>query len=401
MKILMINSVCGIKSTGRICTDIAELIVRRGHECRIAYGRDGVPDRYAEYAVRIGTDTDVKMHALCARIFDNSGFCGKKATSRFIEWVKEYDPDIIHLHNLHGYYIDLEQLFKYLKASGKPVIWTLHDCWSFTGHCAHFDYVGCKRWQTGCYACPQKGEYPKSVLFDSSRANWLNKKRLFSEVSDMTLVTPSSWLAGLVGKSFLKEFDLRVINNGIDLNAFKIKNGGFREKYDLIDKKIVLGVASVWSFKKGLNDFSELYKILDPNIFRIVLVGVGEEDKNQLDPSIIRIGRTNNVSELAEIYSAADVFVNPTYEDTFPTTNIEALACGTPVITYDTGGSPEIIDESCGIAVERGNVRKLAKQIEAAVMSGKFTSDMCVNRAAKFDMERCCKEYLELYEKKA
>mgnify|MGYP000231854880 FL=1 len=156
MKVLMINVVCGIRSTGRICTDLAIALEKQGHEVRIAYGRETVPEQFQKYAVRIGTDLDVKLHGIKARLFDRAGFGSRKATEKFIEWVKKYDPDIIHLHNIHGYYIDVERLFKYLRTCGKKIIWTLHDCWSFTGHCVYFDYIVCDKWKNGCFYCPQK-----------------------------------------------------------------------------------------------------------------------------------------------------------------------------------------------------------------------------------------------------
>ena len=281
MKILQINSVCGIRSTGRICTDLADILEQNGHECKIAYGREIVPEKYKKYAVRIGSDKDVKIHALESRLFDNAGFGSKKATEKFIKWVKEYNPDIIHLHNIHGYYINIEILFEYLAEVDKPVVWTLHDCWAFTGHCAHYSYVKCCRWQNGCNNCPQKNRYPSSFLIDRSQRNWFKKKKLFTSVKNMTLVTPSKWLANEVKQSFLGKYPIKVIPNGIDLNFFKPTPSDFREKNGLVGKKVILGVASAWDFKKGLNDFVELSKILDDN-YKIVLVGLSEKQKKKI-----------------------------------------------------------------------------------------------------------------------
>ena len=176
----MINSVCGIRSTGRICTDIASELEAQGHQVKIAYGRENVPEQFQRYAVRIGNDLDMRLHGVKARLLDASGFGSKSATKRFIKWVKDYDPDVIHLHNIHGYYINIEILFNYLKNSGKPVVWTLHDCWAFTGHCAYFDFAGCEKWKTGCYGCPLKKSYPSSILIDRSKKNYIQKKRLFT-----------------------------------------------------------------------------------------------------------------------------------------------------------------------------------------------------------------------------
>lgn len=344
MKVLLINSVCGIRSTGRICTDLAEVLEQHGHECKIAYGRETVPEKYKKYAVRIGADMDVKIHALQSRIFDNTGFGSRKATEKFIEWVKEYNPDVIHLHNIHGYYINIEVLFNYLAEANKPVVWTLHDCWSFTGHCAHYSYVKCDKWKNGCNNCPQKKEYPSSFIFDSSKKNWERKKALFTSVKKMTLVTPSQWLANQVEQSFLNKCPVKVIPNGIDLNVFKPTPSDFRKKNNLENRRLILGVASAWGPRKGLNDFVELSKELDDS-YKIILVGLTEKQKKDMTKNILGITRTNNVSELAEIYTAADVLFNPTYEDTYPTVNLEAQACGTPVVTYRTGGSVESVPE--------------------------------------------------------
>ena len=388
MKVLMINSVCGIKSTGRIATDLADMLTEKGHTVKIAYGREEVPEKYKEYAIRIGNEWDVRLHALEARLFDNAGFGSKKATLKFLEWVREFAPDIIHLHNLHGYYINVELLFKFLKEYKKPVIWTLHDCWAFTGHCAHFDLCKCYKWKTECHKCPQKKEYPASILLDNSRKNYRNKKKAFQGVDNMVIVTPSNWLAGLVKESFLQQYETRVINNGIDLTMFKPTEGEFREKHKLENKIIVLGVASAWGVRKGLVDFIELRKLLDRR-YEIVLVGVSEEDKNILPNGVLGITRTNSVKELAEIYTAADIFLNLTYEDNYPTVNLEAQACGTPVITYRTGGSVE------SVPIEQvANQGELKRVVELIVKyEGKKTSVQSF-----YDKNVAFEEYIELYE---
>lgn len=340
MRILMINVVCGIRSTGRICTDLATELEAQGHEVKIAYGREKVPEQFQKFAVRIGSDFDVKLHGVKARLLDGAGFGSKKATEKFIKWVKEYDPDVIHLHNIHGYYINVEVLFNYLKICGKKIIWTLHDCWSFTGHCVYFDYVNCNKWKNGCGHCPQKSEYPARIGPDMSKQHYALKKELFTEISNMILVTPSKWLSGLVSESYMKEYQTRVIYNGVDIEIFKPTESTIREKYNCEDKKIILGVAAVWDKRKGLSSFIELAKSLDDS-YQIILVGLRKTQIKKLPRNIIGIERTNSVQELAELYTAADVFVNPTFEDNFPTTNIEAIACGTPVVSFETGGSGE------------------------------------------------------------
>ncbi len=393
MKVLQINSVCGIGSTGRIATDIHNMLIEQGHESYIAYGRD-LP-RNCDNAIRIGNKIDNYAHVLLTRLFDKHGFGSIKATEEFIKKVEEIDPDVIHLHNIHGYYINIEVLFDYLKEADKPVIWTLHDCWAFTGHCAHFDYVGCEKWKTGCYDCPEKKSYPSSRLLDKSKQNYLKKKEIFTGVKNMTIVTPSSWLAELVRESFLGECPVKVINNGIDLKIFKPTKSNFREKYNIEDKFIILGVANIWERRKGFDYFIELSKLIKIDEI-IVMVGLTEKQKRSLPDNIIGITRTNDVNELVEIYTAADVFVNPTLEDNFPTTNLEALACGTPVITFNTGGSAECIDGNCGMVVEKGNINKLIKAINQ-IKSDRQNKDHCINKASKFNKSTRFNEYVELY----
>ena len=340
MNVLQINSVCGVGSTGRIATDLYKVLEEQGHECVIAYGRGTAPEGIK--TIKIGTDFDNYMHVAKTRLFDKHGFGSTKATKEFIKKVKEYDPDVIHLHNIHGYYINIEILFNYLKEVDKKVIWTLHDCWAFTGHCSHFDYIGCDKWKAECEKCPQKKEYPSSILKNNSNWNYEKKKQLFTSVNNMTIVTPSRWLSNLVKESFLNKYPIKVINNGIDLGIFKPTKSNFREKHNLQDKIIILGVASVWTKKKGFYYFIEVAKKLNDS-FKVVMVGISEKQKTRLPKNILAISRTNNAKELAEIYSAADIFINPTLEDTYPTTNLEAIACNTKVITFDVGGSKEAV----------------------------------------------------------
>ena len=389
MKVLQINSVCGIRSTGRICTDIADVLQKNGDECKIAYGRENVPARYQDVAVRIGNDVDVRCHALMTRIFDNTGYGSKRATKKFLKWVEEYNPDVIHLHNLHGYYINLDLLFKYLKKSRKPVIWTLHDCWAFTGHCSYFDLVGCCKWENvGCYACPQKTNYPKSVLIDRSKKNFFEKQKFFMGLDNMILVTPSQWLADLGKRSFLKDYPIKVIHNGIDLSFFKPTDGNFRDRYGLQDKTILLGVAASWGNSKGLFDFYKVNEIKAENEV-LVLVGLTAKQIAELPKGIIGIERTNSVSELAEIYTAADVFINPTYQDNYPTVNLEAQACGTPAVTYHSGGSPEGVPGEN--VVERGNVDDLLQIARERAVMPKLLD------VSGFSKEDAFSKYINLY----
>ena len=387
MKVLMINSVCGIRSTGRICTDLAVALEKQGHQVKIAYGRENVPEQFQKYVVQIGNDLDVKFHGVKARLLDGAGFGSKVVTQKFIEWVKKYDPDVIHLHNLHGYYINVEVLFKYLKTCGKRIIWTLHDCWAFTGHCTYFDYVGCEKWKNGCMKCPQKKEYPTSNGLDMSKQHYVLKRKLFTCIPNMTLVTPSQWLADLVKMSYLKKYNTCVIHNGVDTTMFKPTNSDIRKKYHCEGKKIILGVAAVWDKRKGLDTFLKLSKRLDQS-YQIILVGLNQEQIQKIPKNIIGIERTDSVQELAALYSSADIFLNPTLEDNYPTTNLEAIACGTPVITYDTGGSPESA-KMYGESIPQ-NEEKLVNVIEK-------TKRYLMNNIG-IDCESFVKKYIELYE---
>lgn len=353
MRVLMINSVCGIRSTGRICTDIAESYLADGHEVRIAYGREKVPREYRSIAVPICTKVDTYVNALKARLLDNEGFNAKKKTKVFLKWAQEYDPDILWLHNLHGYYINVELLFEWIKSRPHmEVKWTLHDCWAFTGHCAYFTAANCDNWKTECCNCLQSKCYPNSVCRDRSRENFLLKKTAFTGVAKMTLITPSQWLANLVGQSFLRGYPVNVVYNSIDTDVFQPTESNFREKKGLQNQKLILGVAAIWDARKGLQDFVKLRQMLDTS-YTIILVGVSKRQAAKLPSGILCIPRTNSKRELAEIYTAADVFLNLTYEDNYPTVNLEAQACGTPCITYRTGGSVESVPEDC--VVQRGD----------------------------------------------
>lgn len=391
MKILMINSVCGIRSTGRICTDLAVELEKQGHEVKIAYGRELVPEQFQRFAIRIGSDIDVKLHGIKARLFDAMGFGSKKITKRFIEWVKSYNPDVIHLHNIHGYYINIEVLFDYLKTCGKKIIWTLHDCWTFTGHSAYCDAINCTRWKTGCFECPQRKIYPKS-LTDNAQRNWQRKQEIFSGVPNLVIVTPSNWLKGLVQESFLTEYSVVVFHNGINTNVFKPTISNFREKYGLEKKIIILGVAAIWEKRKGLEDFVKLSKLLEDK-YCIILVGLNDEQRKHLPKNIISINIQQNPEDLVKLYSVADVFVNPTYEDNYPTVNLEAIACGTPVITYNTGGSPESIGEF-GEVVDKGNIKELVSSINSLL----HRQPIDYPKKSSFDKKIATEKYMALYE---
>lgn len=391
MNVLQINSVVNTGSTGRIAEDIGLVLKAAGHESTIAYGRSSPPSKLKTY--RIGDQSDIYLHGLKTLLTDRHGFGSKRSTLAFIEKIDALKPDAIGIHNLHGYYLNIRILFEYLLKKGIPVIWTFHDCWPFTGHCTYFDSVGCEKWKRFCNNCPKKSSYPTSLIADNSEKNFFDKKRLFSAMDKLTIVTPSIWLADLVKKSFFKDKDIRVINNGIDLDVFKPTKSSSNET------KIILGVASIWDKRKGFDDFMKLRSLLNEE-YSIVLIGLSDHQIKRLPSGIKGISRKENLKELTEWYSRALCFVNPTSQDNFPTTNIEALACGTPVITYDVGGSPEAIDEQTGRIVGKHDVEGLLKAIKhiekrnrsEMVLRCRQRAEMYFNKNLRYG------DYLELYE---
>lgn len=396
MKVLQINTVCGVGSVGRIVRQIHEALREKGHESYIAYGRKPLG---CDGAIRIGGDLDVYFHVFLTRVFDLHGFGSKKATKKFLKIVEEINPDIIHLHNIHGYYLNIEVLFDFLKSFDKPVVWTLHDCWAFTGHCSHFTYAKCERWKTGCYSCPEKKSYPRSVIFDNSKSNYARKKKAFTGAKNMTLVTPSQWLAGLVKESFLRDYPVQVIPNGIDTEVFKPTPSDFKKRYGLDGKFLILGVANVWEKRKGFDYFLDLSKYLSDDEI-IVLVGLSDERIKNLPNNIIGIKRTNSAKELAEIYTAADVFFNPTLEDNYPTVNLEAQACGTYVITFDSGGAKEtIISKESGIAIKPCNAEDIMNLIRVLRSKGRKAANVDSSARSVISHRFMVGSYISLYEK--
>lgn len=400
--LLQINVVANWGSTGRIAEGIGLAAMAHGWQSYIAYGR-GEPTS-ASKLITVGGRRSTFRNALKARLLDNEGLNARRETMRLIEQMKRIKPDVVHLHNIHGYYLNFPLLFQYLADMDIPVVWTLHDCWTFTGHCGSFDFVGCKRWKSGCYGCPQRHGYPASWLIDRSKRNYETKKHFFNLPRRLTLVPVSDWLAGLVRQSFLGGHQIQRIYNGVDLQKFKPSPQSTGEKVrsrlNIRAPHFILGVASVWTRRKGLDDFIALRKELAQEEFDIVLLGLPPKQIKQLPYGIIGVQRTNSVEEMAELYSAADVFVNPTWEDNFPTTNIEALACGTPVITYRTGGSPEAIDEKTGMVVEKGDIGRLAAAVKAIACKGRSSyAENCRQRAERlYNRDDNFEEYIRLYE---
>lgn len=390
-KLLQINVVVNWGSTGRIAEEIGQLAISEGWDSYIAYGR-GIPKSKSKL-LRIGSNLNMYIHGLMSRIFDNHGLSSKIATEKLIRKIEEIKPDIIHLHNIHGYYLNYSVLFKYLSQLDIPIVWTLHDCWPYTGHCAYYTFIDCNRWKNGCYNCPQKYSYPATLFFDNSSFNYEYKKKVFNSIKNMTMVPVSNWLANELRNSFINKYPIKVINNGVDLKVFvPMPNENKNEKFT------ILGVASVWEKRKGLNDFIKLSQKLS-NDFQIILVGLNNKQIKFLPPQIKGIERTNSILELVKLYNVADVFLNPTWEDNFPTTNLESLACGTPIITYRTGGSVESVDENTGFIIEPGNIDGIITAIKHIQVVGKNTySQKCRLKAEMlYNKINRYKEYIQLY----
>lgn len=388
VKVVQLNAVCS-GSTGKICMSVSELLTQQGIENYIFYADGSTAFPAAQRYMR---RSEIKLQALRSRIMGNYGFNSAGATRRLLKKLDAICPDIVHLHNLHGHNCHLGMLFSYLKEKHIRVFWTFHDCWAFTGYCTHFVAEGCEQWKTGCKRCIQKKAY--SWFCDRSPALYNKKKTLFTGL-DLTVVTPSNWMAELVKESFLKGCPIKVIHNGIDLSVFRPCQSNFRKKHGLEGKRIVLGVASGWGYKKGLDSFIRLSEKLDDR-YVCVLVGTDAQVDEQLPKNILSIHRTQNQQELAEIYSAADVFFNPTREDTYPTVNMEAIACGTPVVTYRTGGSSEIVCEGTGFAVAH-NIDEAIEAIGQVMDRQPAMRKACLEAARSFDRDDRFRDYAALY----
>lgn len=394
MRILLVNTFIGSTSTGNLTYEIYKCCVENGNECVIAYGRKDVKKDAKTY--KISNIFDYNIHALWTRLTDLNGSASYFTTKRFLRFIDEYSPDVIHLHNLHGYYLNLKLFFEYVDRRNIPIVWTFHDCWPFTGHCPYYTNIACDRWQIECHNCPKKREHPASLLLDNSRKNYRTKNALFHLPRRMIITPVSEWLSGEVRKSFFKDVKIRTVYNGINLDVFQPVESCFKQKQEIENKKMLLGVAINWVPTKGLDDFIELNnKISDEYV--IVLVVLDEEQLKDLPKGIIGLRRTENVQQLVEIYSAADVFVNPSREETFGMVTAEAMACGTPTVVYNATASPELVDEKTGRVVEVGDVDELYHQIQR--VDKKLMKKSCRERAEQlFDKSVNQKQYLEIYD---
>lgn len=391
-KLLQINITANWGSTGKIAEAIGIAAMNAGWESYIAYGRWCNPSK--SYLIKVGGRLDKYFHFAEQRIRDNEGLCSRRATRRLIQQIEEIKPDVVQLHNIHDHYLNYRLLFNYLNQSDIKVVWTFHDCWAFTGHCFHFVTKDCMRWQSGCYDCPMRNVLPKTLL-DRSKEHYELKKQLFGSCENLTIVPCSDWMAGFVRQSFLKDKRIEVIKNGVDINVFKLVDNSNAGDCNIF---FILAVSSVWNEEKGLNDIFKVRDLLPLN-YTITIVGLAEKQLDSLPKGIIGIKRTQDIQELVRLYSEANVLINPTYADTFPTVNLEALACGTPVVTYRTGGSPESVTPETGSVVEQGDVLGMVEAIKTICMKGPNQyKKACRMRAEEyFDNKECFENYIMLY----
>ncbi len=403
-RLLQINPVVRVStSTGRIMQEIGDLAMQNGWESYIAYsrGRDG-EKKCSSQLLPVGDRCDVAWHGLETRLLDRHGLASRRATCKLIEQIEELRPDVIHIHNIHGYFLNYRLLFEYLSVCGIPVVWTIHDCWLYTGHCYYYSYVKCDKWQTGCNHCSQRREFPASLFADRSRRNFEDKRAAFTSMPHdrLTIVPVSEWMKGEMQRSFLSGYEMRVIHNGINTDIFTVRDPqNVVVRYGLERRHILLGVASIWSKEKGLDDLVKMAGLLADDEM-MVLVGIKPEEMKRLPQNIVGIARTENMQQLAELYSAADAFINPTWQDNYPTVNLEAIACGTPVVTYRTGGSIEAVTSDTGVVVEQGDVGGLLAAARGICQRGKsYYRERCRQYAvAHFNKEDRYADYLSLYD---
>ncbi len=394
-KLVQINTVCNT-STGRIMEEIQREAIARGYETRSFVGRrkpfEDIP------CEKIGNWISFWIHVGITTVFDRHGFSSVLMTRKLIKRLQEENPDVIHLHNLHGYYLNLPILFDYLKSEYKgKIFWTLHDCWAFTGHCAYFTMANCTKWKEKCHHCPNKKRYPISLALDSSEKNYEDKKKLFCGINNLKLIVPSFWMAQLTRQSFLNEYCVEVIPNGIDINTFSyIEDKHVFNKYNIpVNKKILLGAANVWDERKGLRDFLQLSKRISDE-YRIVLVGLSKAQIRNMPSNIIGIRRTDNQRELAALYSLSRIFINPSVEESFSLVTVEAFACGTPVIVLNTSAVKELVTKKNGIVLKRHGTEEYIKAI-AELERRNLSRDTVAGCARQYETKRMLSQIFRLY----
>lgn len=396
-KLLQIGSSLNCGAPGKIAEQIGLLAMAKGWDVYMAHGvRHSNPSQLK--TIPMVTPREEKVHALYSLLLDRHGLGPARKTKRLVEWIRQNSPDVIHLHNIHGYFINYQVLFEYLVNTEIPIVWTFHDFWPITGHCAHFDYNGCDKWKTLCHDCAYHHDYPFSLV-DKSKKNYLLKKQAFTGLKNVELVSVSKWVAALLSESFLKDYPIRVIYNGVDTKMFRPRNSDVKARLCLEGKFVLLGVASPWSPMKGLYDYYDLRRNLTDD-FAIVMVGLSKKQIEALPHGIIGIERTQSQDELAEYYSMADVTLNLSYQETFGMTTIEGMACGTPGIVYNKTASPELVSPETGYAVEAKNIKAIVKAVLEIKKKGKTSyAEACRKRVLdNFDKNDRFADYVDLYE---
>lgn len=402
-KLLQINPVVRENtSTGKIMRGIGDLAISSGWESYIAYSRarDGIV-KHTSHLIPVGDKADLAVHAIGTRLFDAHGLASKRATRELIRRIEDISPDIIQIHNVHGYFLNYPMLCDFLGESGIPVVWTAHDCWLYTGHCYYYSAANCSRWKTGCHSCPQKTSFPASWLVDQSASNYTRKRHALTKMKNLYLVAVSEWIKGEIQQSFLSEVPCQVIHNGIDLDVFKPSdNEQTKENFGIKTPHYVIAVASIWLKEKGFDDLMRLAGLLRENITLVMVGRMTKKQEKALPENVIHIPRTSDSASLAELYSGAVAFLNPTWQDNYPTVNLEAIACGTPVITYKTGGSPESVTEKTGFIVEQRDIKGMTNIINDIIGNNSYLCRLnCREYAlANFDKEKCFRDYIDLYE---
>ena len=398
MKLLQINAVYGIGSTGHIVRDISIKAEESGIDSFVAYS---VAREKPEKGYLIGNTADKKVHALLSRVSGKQAFFSARATKRLVKYIDTIKPDIVHLHNLHSNYISLPVLLSELAERKIKVMLTQHDCWFFTGNCFHFSAIGCEKWEAGCRNCPGRNKIgTKSWISDCTYSVWQEKKRLFSMIDDLVVVSCSDWLTDITRRSFLGNRRLMTIHNGVNLEVFRpITSNGIRTRLQIDDKAfVVLGMANKWLLERNREVLSAVLSMTD---IILVLLGCTKEQQIKVNGSNVKtVGFVGDKHELACYYSAADVFVNLSWEDTFPTVNLESLACGTPIIAHYCTGVPEMVDAKVGMVIQPGCAEKMIAAINEVKSVGKdYYSKHCRAKAEKeYDYKQCVAKYISLYQ---
>lgn len=397
MRVAQINSVCGQGSTGRITVELSEMLSNNGINNHIYYG---VGTSEFKSSTKFSSDLYVKYNILKTRLFGKHSFYSKTGTKRLIKFLKNYQPDVIHLHQPHGHYINIKLLINFINEHEIPLVLTLHDCWIFTGHCVHFTVANCEKWKTGCGGCPQLKQYPKSLIFDRTAESFRDKNILLNSIKNVSFVAISDWIYSISKQSMIKNQKVFKIYNGIDTKIFLPKNVNYlRSMYDFQSKFVVLGMANKWITNNNTSNLSRFMEKMDDDVV-FVLIGVTPDQKASLPRNVFGVERISDINKLADFYSLADVFVNLSYEDSFGLVSAEALSCGTPVVAYNSTACGEIVgNDNCGKIVSLGNFDDVISAVKHIKMNGKsYYTQNCRERVlAMYDKDNTYREYLNLY----